>query len=979
MKKKGKNFWGGLTSIMAIVLSLAIGLGGTMFANPGAINEALGIKASTEITRDGEYTYKTAYTEDGKPNAEGLKQLIADQLEYCKTELAEGSVLLENNGALPLAENERRVSLFGRASVDPVYRGSSGGAKCNDTYVYNWKKAMTDAGFSINEELYNAYASSGLSRVTMEDSSADIAECPASFYTSAVQSSYASDYRDAAIVILSRLTGEGHDGSVKDKDGLPMLALHQQEKDMLSEVQRAGFEKTIVIVNSAAPMELGTLEEYGVDAVLWIGYPGYYGLPGVVSVLTGESNPSGRLVDVAATDSLSSPAMMNWGDYSYAGDAGSKYVVYAEGIYVGYKYYETRYEDCVLQQGNAAATAGVYASSDTWNYADEVLYPFGYGLSYTSFEQELVPQPDGKLYTYDEEADEFRFTVQVTNTGASAGKEVVQLYAQQPYTQYDQEQLVEKAAVQIVGFAKTGLLEPGASETVEISVPRYYLASYDANGAKGYILDDGSYYFAIGSDAHDALNNILCAKGATGMTDARGKEVMGDAAKTAVYELEEFDAESYKASPYTGVEVTNLFEDADVNYYYDADVVTYLSRRDWQGTYPQTVQLTMNDKIKAAMNMDTYTGEHQTDLKDVVYGKDQGISFADMAGVDMESEEGRAKWTSFIQQLSINDLAKGTGDQFGSRSINAVGKPAATHSEGPDGVSIQYAYGEGGQALAGATTVVLAATWNAELSYLNGYYEAENAIFCDDSAFFSPGGNVHRSPYLGRYYDYWSEDGLFSSMMITPTVQALREHGMISCIKHLCANEMEWNRQGVCTFTTEQRLRQESLRAFEGPFTEGGSLGTMSSYNRIGCTQAQCHEALLTGVMRKEWGAKGICITDAIGEGAQSPTVRSVMAGTTMFCQNYRESTLKKAIEDNQDGDLVLKLQEANMYNLYAYAKSNLINGLEADTAVKDNVPWWQTAMTALIAVLSALTLACFVLYVLKLYVWKKPGKENVK
>ena len=979
MKKKGKNFWGGLTSTMAVVLSVSIGLGGTMFANPGAINEALGIKASTNIERNGEYVYKTAYTEDGKPSADGLKKLIADQLEYYKTELAEGSVLLENNGALPLAENERRVSLFGRGSTDPVFRGGSGGAKCNDTYVCNWKKALTEAGFSINETLYNAYASSGLSRVVSEGSNADIAECPASFYTSAIRSSYESDYRDAAIIILSRMTGEGHDGSVADKDGLPLLALHQQEKDMLQEVQRSGFKKTIVIVNSAAPMELSALEDYGVDAVLWIGYPGYYGLPGVVSVLTGESNPSGRLVDVAATDSLSSPAMMNWGDYSYEGDARSKYVVYAEGIYVGYKYYETRYEDCVLQQGNADGTAGAYASGSAWNYADEVQYPFGYGLSYTSFEQEFVPQADGKLYTYDDGADTFRFAVKVTNTGTAAGKEVVQLYAQQPYTQYDREQLVEKAAVQIVGFAKTGMLEPGAAETVEITVPRYYLASYDENGAKGYILDSGSYYFAIGADAHDALNNILCVKGASGMTDVRGNEVTGDASKASVYELKQFDAESYKTSPYTGAEVTNLFDDADVNYYYDTDVVTYLTRQDWQGTYPQTAKLAMNDTIKAAMNMDTYTGEHQTDLKDVIYGRDQGISLADMTGVDMDSEEGKAKWTTFIQQLSINDLAKGTGDQFSSRAINAVGKPAATHSEGPDGISIQYAYGEGGQSLAGATTVVLAATWNTELSYLNGYYQAENAIYCDDSAFFSPGGNVHRSPYLGRYYDYWSEDGLFSSMMTTPTVQALREHGMISCIKHLCANEIEWNRQGVCTFTTEQRLRQESLRAFEGPFTDGGSLGTMSSYNRIGCTQAQCHEALLLGVMRREWGAKGICITDAIGEGAQSPTVRAVMSGTTMFCQGYRESTLKKAIEDNQDGDLVLRLQEANMYNLYAYANSNLVNGLASDTVAKDNVPWWQTAMKTLIGVLSAVTLACFVMYVLKLYVSDKPRKENAK
>ena len=960
----------------------------TMFENPGAVNEALSIQAGSTTTGDGPFIYKSKYTADGKPSDEGLSKLIADEMEFCKRELQEGSVLLENNGALPLKENERRVSLFGRASTDVVYRGGSGGPRPDPTREINWKKAMTDAGFTINQALYDAYAAAPYKRVLSSDTSADIAECPASFYTDAVKSTFSSDYKDAAIVILSRYTGEGADASTKDKDGISLLALHDSERAMLDVVKNGGFGKIIVILNSVHPMEIGELADYGVDSVLWIGNPGYYGLAGVASILKGEASPSGHLVDAFAADSLSSPAMMNWGDYTYEGSDSAKYVVNLEGIYTGYKYYETRYEDAVLGQGNATSPVGVYTSSGNWNYADEMLYTFGYGLSYTTFTQELVKNGD-LPYTYDEASKEFTFQVKVTNTGDFPAKSVVQVYAQQPYTEYDKANLVEKSAIQIVGYTKTQELKAGESETVTVKVPLYFLASYDSKGAKGYILDAGNYYFAIGDDAHDALNNILAQKAAEGMTvnkdlmtDAKGNKVEGDAAKVAVYDkITEPDTETFKNSPYEeDVQVTNQFDDVDVNFFYgDTEYKqTYLTRQSWDTTYPKTVVLPMIDAVKNAMDMETYDGKSSTTIKDVTTGVNKGITLADMVGVDINTEEGYAKWLEFIQQLTISELAKGTGDQFGTRSVKSVGKPTANFSEGPEGVSVKYLYGNKGQATGYASTPVLAATWNTDMMRERGEFEAEDAIYCGVIGFFSPGNNLHRSPFLGRYADYWSEDGLFSYLSVQHVTKALSEKGMISMMKHFVANNMETNRQGVCTFTTEQQLRQESLRAFEGPFTVGESLGTMSSYNRIGTTQTQCSKALLTTVLREEWGFKGIAITDAIGEGPMSPTIENILSGTTLFCQNFREVKIQNTIEKNDDGDLLLALQKANMYNMYAYANSQLVNGLTADSSVVDVTPWWQPAIIAVDIAFGVLLLACVVMYVLKRYVLKGKGRGGV-
>ncbi|WP_294517477.1 glycoside hydrolase family 3 C-terminal domain-containing protein [uncultured Pseudoflavonifractor sp.] len=513
MKKEA--LWRGLTSVLAVLLAFLFVMTNVAWGYENLINSALNVTTRKAVESESSSTvdtafYKSDYGDVNHLTEEDLDRLNADEDAFIVQEMEEGAVLLKNdNNALPLAQDERRVTLFGSGSAKPLYHGNSGGGDNDPSREVSFYQALKDEGFTINEALYQAYLNSPTTRkivVTNEQSAGtyggtdswSIGEEPISFYTDELKSTF-SDYNDVAIVVLTRACGEDSDLPTSDEDGVSYLSLHQDEKDMLNMIYQSGqFDKIILINNSPNPLELGWLDEYHVDACLWIGNPGLVGFRGVVNLLTGAANPSGRLVDTYAASSLSAPSVQNYGSFTFENSTEitdycadddkyvTHYMVYAEGIYVGYKYYETRYEDCVLGQGGASSGSGVFASQNgAWSYADEVVYPFGYGLSYTTFQQTLdsVTEADGT----------FTVSVTVTNTGDTAGKDVVQVYAQTPYTDYDRENLVEKSAIQLLGFGKTGLLEPGQSEPVTVTCDKYLLASYDYTNAKGYILDAGDY------------------------------------------------------------------------------------------------------------------------------------------------------------------------------------------------------------------------------------------------------------------------------------------------------------------------------------------------------------------------------------------------------------------------------------------------------------------------------------------------------
>lgn len=951
----------------------------------GTVNGALGISTSRVVNEDGADAEDTTYFESeyGELNAENLQTLISDTYAESVTEQEEGSVLLKNeDNALPLSEDETRVTLFGHAVAQPLYKNSSAGSSgykgeyCIDLYT-----ALTDAGFAVNDTLYDAYVNSDTTRGNgsatfgQEATEWSMGEEDISFYTDELQASWADDYNDVAIVMFAREGGEGVEVYTEDPaEGISQLALHQEEKDLLQMIKDSGkFEKTIVLINSGNAMELGWLDEYDVDACLWIGLPGQRGFEGVANILTGAANPSGHLSDTYAVNSLSAPAVVNgsynnqnWTNLDYVLENSDEtdssiswYTVQAEGIYIGYKYYETRYEDLILGQGNADSVNGS-STGEAWNYTDEVSYPFGYGLSYTTFDQTLD--------SVEVSDDTVTVTVTVTNTGDVAGKSVVQVYAQTPYGDYEKENLVEKSAIQLVNFDKTDVLEPGESETVTIECDKYLLASYDYTNAQGYIMSEGDYYISVGDNAHDALNNVLAAKGASGMVDVSGAPTAGSADKTYTW-AEEFDDTTYRTSQYTDEEVTNQFADCDINYWQE-DSVTYLSRNDWDGTYPTApTQVEATDEMIEVLNGDYYEKpEDAGSVSDYTLGDNQDIPLAALIGADFDDEA----WEEYLNQFTLEELATIPADNFGTAEIPSVGKPAILAGDGPDGVGGTFnaeEYGDDRDDCAFPCENILASTFNKDLMLRRGELMGEEALYLGMAYVWMPGVNLHRTPFGGRNFEYYSEDANMSYLCSAQTVQGMASKGVHAGAKHLTGNDQENNREGISVFFNEQAFREGSLRGCEGALTQEKSLAVMHAFNRLGMKWSSASEALCTQVVRNEWGFMGIEETDAIAGGSTFKLhfPSTLAAGTNVYCLDFSgDSTtaLVNAIEENDDGYLLGKLRETAHYYLYAIANSSVMNGYSTDSVVESVIPWWQPAMYVIIGVFAVLDIFLIVMLV---------------
>ena len=977
---KKENLLRGLTAVVAFIECIALGFSIAAFQFAPFINTFLGVSTSKLVPKEeGEVEIPTYFESDyaadvNNPTEEEIAKKNADVAAFVEQEEEEGAVLLKNdNNALPLGASERSVSLFGRATVDPYRKATSGGGGGGTSIDY--LTAMQECGFKVNQTLVDAY--NGDNSPQRDASSRTIGESPASVYTADVRASFAST--DIAIVILAREGGESNDLYTNDSEGISQLALHKDEIDMLNIVKEykdnGTFKKVIVLINSGHPMEVHWFDDYGVDAALWIGGPGNStGFRGVADLLIGEANPSGRLVDTYATNSLSAPATVNFGDFSYANvndvatgvtdniSESQYYVVYQEGIYVGYKYYETRYEDVVLGQGNADANVGVWASEgNSWSYADEVAYPFGYGLSYTTFTQtmdETVDNGDGTMTV--------RGTV--TNTGGVAGKSVVELYAQTPYGDYEKENKVEKAAVQLVGFTKTDMIEPGDSEDYEITFDQYLLASYDYTTAKTYIMSEGAYYLAVGDNAHDALNNILAAKGATGMVDAEGNPVSGDADKVYGWE-EEFDAETYSTTE--TAQVTNRLDFADLNTWVDGGV-TYLSRSDWQGTYPvEAVEITATDELIAKISDGQY--EKPADAPsalDVPTGIAANIKLADMYGVPYDDP----LWDTFISQMTLSDLIAATMDSSGIAEILSINAPATSNGDGPDGIA--------GNAYVNES--VAASSWSTEMLALRGYYMGEDALLSHSAQqVWCPGADTHRTPFGGRNFEYYSEDATLSYILGAVQTKEMEAKGVSVGPKHFFANDQETHRTGVATYGNEQAFREIYLRAFEGCFTEGGATSVMTGFNRVGPVWIGHSAEIQDEILRGEWGFIGIVITDAAGVNSYMHSVDTIMNGTDMFCftrgaaADQRTREINAAIRDNDDGAIVEQLKETAHRIYYTYAHTNLMNGLSSDYDVVSVTPWWQPVVIVINCVLAAAAVGLGVAFAVSAY-GKKNKKEGV-
>ena len=562
-----------------------------------------------------------------------------ESAKVCQTIEEEGMVLLKNEDGLPLKEGAK-VSLLGQDSVDFVY-GGSGSGSVDTSQALNLKKAMEASGFEVNETLWDFYDSGAgkdyRKSVPDETGAGEFAvnEVPASVYTDDVKDSF-KDYNDAAIVCIGRSGGESADIPTEPlASGYKYLELDQDERDMLT-MACQNFDNVVVLVNANNAMELGFLNDEAyknVKACVWVGGVGQEGIKAVAEALAGKTNFSGHLADTYAYDSQSAPSIENIGDFTITNSDvtnGNKYTVYSEGIYVGYRYYETRYEDAVMGSGNAG----------DYDYTSTVQFPFGYGLSYTDFKW--------SDYSVEDKGDTYEVSVTVKNTGDVAGKDVVEVYMQSPYTDYDKENSIEKSAVELVGFTKTDSIEPGKDQTVTVSVDKEVMKAYDAANAKTYVVDAGDYYFTAASDAHEALNNILAAKG---YTTENGMDADGNADMTYKTTVDTLDTTTYAKSTETGNDITNQFADVDIRYYDDS--FAYLTRSDWSGSFPSTYadgNMTASDALLSDLQWDRSDDvvNDGSAMPEFEQDSDKKVSDAKDASYDDEI------WSELVSELSAD-------------------------------------------------------------------------------------------------------------------------------------------------------------------------------------------------------------------------------------------------------------------------------------------------------------------------------------
>ena len=952
MNARKRALFGGLTALGGSLLAICLFMSNLAFDREGDVNRVLGIKGSTSDTSD---EYKTK------------EEMLAAEKEYMIQTVEEGSVLLRNEkDALPLAGGEH-VTLFGNASVNSVFHGASGGPSNSGTTLLD---ALNEEGFSVNPTVYQKIQNQ---KVTRGDS--NIGEVDASIY----DKNDFTGYTDAAIVVLSRYGGEANDMDVKDSFGVPELSFHEAEKEMMEKVKEGGFKKVIVLLNTGYAMDLGWLDDYAVDACLWIGFPGQYGMEAVAKMLDGKAYPSGHLVDTYATSSLSSPAMQNFGDFTFSDLENvlyhNKYVVYAEDIYVGYKYYESRYYDQVKGLHNATSSSGVFAGESSWDYASEVVYPFGYGLGYTTFTETL------DSLSWDQEKHEVNAMVTVKNTGSKPGKDAVELYVSLPY----EEGGLEKSAIQLAGYTKTKEMKAGEEEKVSLSFSDYIFATYDSAHTNGkdttkkgcYVFDKGDYQFALGFDAHDALNNVLALEGNTNLVDPDGNSVTGDKNKVKTVYLASNDNKTYATNPTTGALVSNQFEDIDYNHFVQ-DKITYLTRKDWN-TFPKSyTDLSASDDtsgtIKKYMSATSSLYTKPSDAPDVTsfkFNKSEPdasttTKFLAMKDVAYDDDE---KWNAFIDQLTPSTLASLFGEKMGNDAIPYISFPKSASGDGPDGL-------QSGGSLHPSENLA-ASTWNLDLLEERGKFLALDASMNVGYAMVYGGGcNLHRTPYGGRNFEYYSEDATVSYYCGAIQGKAMSDGGLLAAYKHFLGNDQETNRHGVATFMTEQTLRQNDARAFEGALTKGHALANMSSYNRLGVISTACDKALMNNLLREEWGFEGVSITDS-SKDAKSYlfTAEALDAGTDMFNNDGDRATeVKDLMVKQRDGHIWECARKTAKRYFYSFVRSNVINSLDENTVVTSSTPWWKIAIIALDSTIGVATLVMLTFYILFMV---KGRKEN--
>ena len=875
-KKKGKKI------VTCILLAVIIAANGAIYAFNNIINQHFSSVKVDDMAVD---------------DATTASKDITTRIEE------EGIVLLENkDNTLPLnVEKNAKVNVFGQSSTAIVYGGAGSGAS-DETDNVTLQEGLKQAGFDVNEDLTKFYEDhktkkKGQNVFNLKGGDYNINEPAISEYSDKLISD-AKKFSDTAVVVFSRNGGEGGDlpmdmASYTGGDaGKHYLELQSCEQEMLSMVEK-NFKHVIVLVNSSNAMELGFLEDKNVDAALWIGGPGSTGCVAVGEVLCGAVNPSGRLVDTYAYDLTTAPAYYNAGDFTYTSngeDTSEHYVEYAEGIYVGYRYYETRYVD--NETGKCDEDA----------YNKVVQYPFGYGLSYTTFEQKVTNHEvkDGKI----------NIEIEVKNTGKVAGKDVAQVYVTAPYENGG----VEKSFVELEGFAKTGMLEPGKTEKVTVSFDVEDMAAYDYINQGCYVLEKGTYEIKLMNNAHDVLDSFTY-----------------DVEDTIVY-----NEDNARSSDKTAA--VNTFDFA-------AGDVTYVSRSDWEGTLPteRVEKKEATAEILDQLNLDNINKLYVNPSNEgdkITTGADNGLTLSDMAGVPYDDE----KWDKLLDELSVDEMAKLMGyGGFSTVEIASIDKVATIDIDGPAGLNALTSDISGVQF---PSEAVIGSTYNVELVDEMGQTYAQEANAHGVVGLYAPGVNIHRTPFSGRNFEYYSEDPVLNGKLGAAMTRGCNSMGVYCYPKHFALNDQETNRSGVCVWSNEQAMREIYLKAFEIVVKEGNNHGLMSSYNRIGTVWSGGCEALLTDVLRGEWGFEGAVATDYANAKLLNAD-QALMAGGDLMLSTTG-ATLSDIVTGSTEGQQ--KLRQASKNVLYM-----VVNSRAYTDPVEMGFPYWILAQVALNIVLMLL------------------------
>lgn len=1008
MSKRKSHLLRGLTSIF---LALTVILGTVMsiaISWEGKVNEILGTSGASlqKSSNPADYYYKSDF--------ENPADLIQAEIGLNTRLASEGSVVLKGAPAVDGTE----VTIFGMRSQAMQYGGSMG-SLVEKKQTVRLADALKEYGFSVNPDMVSFYeemeavyrpARAAGGNCVDENEGTTIGEVPIKEYLNLPKDSLSS-YKDAAIVVLGRDAGEGasfYPGAegIADSEEFTksptgnILSMSNSERALINFVKNQGYKKIIVLLNSACAMEIQELkDDEAVDCIMWIGNPGCYGTYGIASLLNGSVLPSGHLTDTYAVNSALAPAVRDYGAYVFENadeiDTSSNnalrsrwYLVEEESIYIGYKYYETRYFDSMLGQGNAdvARTGETVDGGNAWDYGREVSYSFGYGLEGSEFTEEIK---DVKI-DWSGEKDS-SVTVKVTNIGEQAAKHVVQLYISLPYTYYDREHGVEKSAIQLVGYGKTGevqeaswedvkLLEPGQSEDVTISFKATDFYSYDStfehDGVTGaFLLEEGDYYFVTGNGAHDAVQAVLKEMN---VTLPEGISPTGDV------HMEKLN-QTLTLTESNGTIIQNELVDGDLNSYNCGTEVTSLSRKDWAGTFPKGISsITATDEMIYMLRNATYD---QAAEKAVWEKEQENMSHIDKNQVNrglIQAIELRGLsyddplYEVVLDEVELQDMLNAycalveTNESINMPKENGVDSPVGLL--GTIGKYTQgtiYEVSEDDPSFGYSTAVyvsenVVAATFSHMLAKEEGRMFGNDSLWTGFTQWNAPGLNIHRTQYNARNLEYYSEDPILTGTMGAHIYSEVASYGVVASGKHFAFNDQETNRDGVAVFIGEQAARENELRGFQIAFRDGNAKSMMTAFNRLGCTHVAASKGLMNGIVRGEWGFNGYIITDSVKSAQYFQPSECLVAGNDrMLGGSNNVSVWGYTAEEVKDDPVIMSgVREAYHRYLYTFVNSSAMNGISVNSDSNSETAWWVLALQLATGICFVVCVVTFILFI---------------